>query len=108
MTTLREMAGNLIDKSKGLMNLVVRSTFTELDDFERIDENDLAMIKEVNNVMEEAGDYLKKESRMLDDMSEQLENLQEQMKEMIRKQNILLEKVERRRRSPNKDSLLFA
>lgn len=96
MTRLRLKAEDLFEKVKGFTNQCIRSSFDGLDDLGRIDEDQLAMIKSANELMEESQTYFIEQANAMDDMSCMLDDLQKEMKEIIRKQNILLEMVERK------------
>lgn len=92
MTLLRLKAEDLFKKVKGFTNQCVNSTFDGLDGFGRIDEDQLAMMKSANELMEQSGEYFIKQASMQDEMAEQLDDLQKDMREIVRKLNLLLEK----------------
>ena len=94
MTLLRLKAEDLFEKVKGFTNQCISSSFDGLDDFGRIDEDQLAMMKSANELMNESQTYFIEQAKAMDDMSCMLDDLQKEMKEIIRKQNILLEMVE--------------
>lgn len=94
--TLRKKAEDLFDKCKGFVNLCVKQTFDGLDDFGRLDENQLNMLKSANELMEQSGEYFVKQAYMQDEMADKLDSLQKDMKEVNRKLNVLLAKQERK------------
>lgn len=96
METLRLKAKDLFKKVKGFTNQCVKQSFDGLDDFGRIDEDQLAMLKTANELMEESGEYFVKQAYMQDEMADKLDSLQRDMKEVNRKLNVLLAKQERK------------
>lgn len=96
METLRLKAEKLFDKTKGFVNMCVEQSFDGLDDFGRIDGDQLAMLKTANELMEESKDYLVMQAYMQDEMADKLDSLQKDMKEVNRKLNALLAKQERK------------
>ncbi len=100
MTLLKLKAREVVEQTEKVLNLAVSQAYSSLGAFGRMDQGDLEGLKAVNELMVNANSYLLDQAEAQDDMTKKLDELEKDMREVNRKLNLLLEKVERKEEKP--------
>ncbi len=75
-------ANNVMNKVKGMMDLLVKQQYGSWDDLAKINQDTLDGYKAIDETISSCSEYLEEHARMMDEMAKKLDDIQEELKEL--------------------------